>query len=516
MSLYDPRRLAGSSLFATALALLIVTPFASAQSPSSTERAAAAEAATAPAGLQPEAVSDQDIADAIEDRWLADGILDLNRIDITVDEGIAQIDGSASSLLEKQRAARIAEAVKGVRAVSNQLQVEPRAAADDDLVEKQIDTGLMFDPALGDGKVGVSVEDGIARLTGTVQSWPEWQSAERVAKGVRGVLAVTNDIEVRYPEQRSDAEIRSDVEERLRWDVRLSTVPLIVAVNDGVVQLSGTVASPAQKRWARWKSWVNGVQDVDAEAVIVSPWITADDWRAEREPIRDDSTIRDALTDALLYDPRVSTFNVAPEVDDGWVTLRGSVPALRAKQAAERVARHTVGVAGVINRIKVRPERPVGDADLASRILDALEANPYTEAIDTTVRVHDGQVTLTGTADTRFEKREAARVAAGVLGVTDVRNAIELIPIDPTWQDTWETDTSIPIVTTRGDADILDAVENQLFWSPFVDSDAIDVSVAGGIVTLDGTVDSWWEYNAAEANAFDAGVTTVINDLDVN
>jgi len=515
MSLNDPRRLAGSSLFATALALLIVPPFAGAQSPSATEQAAASEA-TVTAGSQPESISDRDIADAIEDRWLADGILDLNRIDITVDEGIAQIEGRASSLLEKQRAGRIAEAVRGVRAVSNQLQVQPRAAADDDLIEKQIDTGLMFDPALGDGKVDVSVEDGIVRLTGTVRSWPEWQSAERVAKGVRGVLAVNNDIEVRYPEQRSDAEIRADVEERLRWDVRLSTVPLMVAVNDGIVQLSGTVASPAQKRWARWKSWINGVKDVNADAVIVSPWITADDWRAEREPIRDDSAIRSALTDALLYDPRVSTFDVIPEVEAGWVTLRGEVPTLRAKQAAERVARHTVGVAGVTNRIKVRPEQGVDDADLASRILDALEANPYTEATDTTVRVHDGQVTLTGTADTRFEKREAARVAAGVLGVTAVRNAIELIPIDPTWQDTWETDTSIPIVTTRSDADILDEVQDQLFWSPFVDSDAIDVSVAGGIVTLDGTVDSWWEYNAAEANAFDAGVTTVINDLDVD
>jgi osmotically-inducible protein OsmY len=515
MSLNYSRRLAGSSLFATALALLIVTPFAGAQPPSSTEQAAAAQAIT-PAGSQPEAISDQDIADAIEDRWLADGILDLNRIDITVDEGIAQIDGRAASLLEKQRAARIAEAVKGVRAVSNQLQVEPGAAVDDDVIEKRITTGLMFDLALADSNLDVSVQDGVVKLTGIVQSWPERQSAERVAEGVRGVLAVDNAIEVRYPEQRSDAEIRADVEERLRWDIRLSTVPLMVAVDDGVVQLSGTVASPSQKRWARWKSWVNGVKDVNAEAVIVSPWITADDWRAEREPIRDDSTIRDALTDALLYDPRVSTFNVITEVEEGWVTLRGSVPALRAKQAAERVARHTVGVAGVTNRIKVRPEQGVDDADLASRILDALEANPYTEATDTTVRVHDGQVTLTGTADTRFEKREAARVAAGVLGVTDVRNAIELIPIDPTWQDTWETDTSIPIVTTRSDANILDEVQDQLFWSPFVDSDAIDVGVAGGIVTLEGTVDSWWEYNAAEANAFDAGVTTVINDLEVD
>ena len=105
MSLNDPRRLAGSSLFATALALLIVPPFAGAQSPSSTEKAAASEA-TVPAGSQPESISDQDIADAIEDRWLADGILDLNRIDITVDEGIAQIDSHSLISRPHTKAAR--------------------------------------------------------------------------------------------------------------------------------------------------------------------------------------------------------------------------------------------------------------------------------------------------------------------------------------------------------------------------------------------------------------------------
>lgn len=373
-------------------------------------------------------LSDQDIADAIEDRWLSDGILDLDRIDVTVDDGIAQIDGIAYSLLEKQRAMRIAEAVRGVRAVSNQLDVEPPAGVEDAEIRSQIETGLMFDPALGDGKVSVSVDEGIAILSGTVSSWPERHSAERVAEGVRGVVAVDNRIEVAKPEERVDAEIRADVEERLRWDVRLSTVPLAVSVEDGIVHLSGTVASAAQKRWARWKSWVTGVQGVVVEGVTVAPWRDDDDWRKKREPQVDDAAIQDAIADALLYDPRVSTFNVTADVADGWVTLRGQVPALSSKQAAERLARHTVGVTGVINRIRVRPDADgVDDSEIATRVLNALAANPYTDADAITVRVRDGRVTLTGVVETRSEKREAARVAAGVPAVTDVRNALELI-----------------------------------------------------------------------------------------
>jgi osmotically-inducible protein OsmY len=362
------------------LMLLLAAPAAGADGEAgvaSPPAAGAMDAGNPPA--RPE-VSDQDIADAIEDRWLGDGILDLNRITVTVDEGIAQIDGTATSLLEKQRATRIAEAVRGVRAVSNQLEVRPLSDGDDDLLQTRIETGLTFDPALGDGKVQVSVRDGIAHLTGTVASWPEKHSAERVAQDVRGVLAVDNALEVRYPDSRSDEEIRADVEERLRWDVRLSTVPLAVRVEDGVVVLSGQVASPAQRRWARWKSWVNGVEDVRVDEVLVSPWLSDDDWRPVREPVRDDAAIRDAVADALRYDPRVSRFDVTPSVEAGWVTLRGKVSALRAKQAAERVARHTVGVAGVTNRIKVRPDHAVDDDTLASRILAALTANPFTEA----------------------------------------------------------------------------------------------------------------------------------------
>jgi osmotically-inducible protein OsmY len=44
-----------------------------------------------------------------------------------------------------------------------------------------------------------------------------------------------------------------------------------------------------------------------------------------------------------------------------------------------------------------------------------------------------------------------------------------------------------------------------LWWSPFVDSDDVNVTVDDGVVTLTGAVDSWSEYNAAANNAYEGG-----------
>jgi hypothetical protein len=56
-------------------------------------------------------------------------------------------------------------------------------------------------------------------------------------------------------------------------------------------------------------------------------------------------------------------------------------------------------------------------------------------------------------------------------------------------------------------------VKRELWWSPFVDSDDINVTVEKGAVTLTGKVDSWPEYQIAAENAFQGGATWVYNLL---
>ena len=66
------------------------------------------------------------------------------------------------------------------------------------------------------------------------------------------------------------------------------------------------------------------------------------------------------------------------------------------------------------------------------------------------------------------------------------------------------------------DREIHANVESELFWSPFVDEDAISISVDDGVVTLAGAVASLREKEIARENALEGGAIRVNNDLVVD
>jgi len=78
------------------------------------------------------------------------------------------------------------------------------------------------------------------------------------------------------------------------------------------------------------------------------------------------------------------------------------------------------------------------------------------------------------------------------------------VPVDPYYK---------PDIGLRTDAEMKEDVEDELWWSPFVDSDDVSVSVDQGVVRLEGRVDSWSELRAAVENAYEGGAYSVDNDL---
>jgi hypothetical protein len=78
------------------------------------------------------------------------------------------------------------------------------------------------------------------------------------------------------------------------------------------------------------------------------------------------------------------------------------------------------------------------------------------------------------------------------------------------WYD-YDDGTSI-----KTDWEITEDVNDALFWSPFVESAEVKVTVDNGIARLTGTVDTWSEREAATRSALRAGAATVDNDLTVN
>jgi osmotically-inducible protein OsmY len=298
-----------------------------------------------------------------------------------------------------------------------------------------------------------------------------------------------------------------------------------VAVDDGVATLSGVVGSAAERSKARNLAWVAGVTDVEADELEVRRWARDEDLRTDKYVDVSDAAAHTALKDALLYDPRTTSYEITAQIDDGVATLRGSVDSLLAKRAAAQVARNTVGIRHVNNRIKVNPLPTREDGEIAEDVTAALERNPYVGRHEVTVAVTEGVAHLYGTVDSFYEKAQADDAAGAVAGVLEVDNNLDVADVtdsyiyDP-YVDDWYIygydwyDYEYP-AAMETDAEILDDIEDQLFWSPFVDSDDVNVSVEDGVATLTGEVDSWSEFEAARENAFEGGATWVKNYVTV-
>ncbi len=443
-----------------------------------------------------EPLSDADVSAAIETEMALDESVPSHLIDVETEAGIVTLSGSVSNILARDRAVHIAESTKGVRSVVNQIVVAPKHRTDEAIYDDVI-AALATDAATDSYEIKVKVTEGNVIMEGTVDSWAEKMLAEQEAKGVRGVKEVTNNLSVNFTAERKDTEIAADVKRQLAVDVMIDESLIDVSVTDGKVKLSGTVGSAAESRRAISDAWVNGVKEVDAAFDI--EWWARDQYRRKTATYMSDEQIRQAVTDAFVYDPLVSAFEPIVSVNNGVVTLTGTVDSLSAKLAAENTARNTVGVWRVVNLLRVRPEERLSDDEILQRVEDALAWDPYVERFDLAVSVENGKVFLHGTVDTAWEKARAQSVAAGVLGVIDVRNNLR-VGTEWTWRDDWE---------------IRQDVVSQLWWSPFVDSDSITIEVEQGVVTLRGSVDTWFERRKAAENAREGGAKYVWNRLEV-
>jgi len=442
-------------------------------------------------------LNDRDITTAIESDFLVDPAVPFHSIEVEVANGIATLSGSVDTIQARNRAAELAQTIKGVRAVVNDVSVTPVRRSDAEL-QRDVEWALINDPATDSYEVAVDAKDGLVTLKGQVDSWQEKQLVERVVEGVRGVKEIRNRIEFEVPAARLDSELESEIRERLKWNAWVDDGLVTVAVEDGEAQLSGTVGSALERGRAAGLAWVPGVKEVDISGLEVQ-WWARDEMRRDKYVRKSDAQIRQAVKDAFLYDPRVLSFNPDVSVDDGVVTLSGIVDNLQARRAAEKDARNTVGVAMVRNHLRVQPTNDATDQEITQKVEDALRRDPFVDRFEVGVTTFGREVSLAGEVDSWFDRSRAETVASTVQGVIDVHNNLEV-------------SREAALV---GDRRLEEAIEDELFWSPFVDSDEINVAVDGGVATLTGAVDNWADYSWAAENAREAGARSVRNNIKV-
>ena len=444
------------------------------------------------------AITDKAVTRAVERSIFVDSLVAHDGLDVRTENGIVTLQGGVPTLYGKERAVEHAQSIKGVRAVIDRIEVRAARRPDEEL-RLDVLEALRVDPATNSMKIAVTPHNGEIVLGGTVQSWAERELAAEVVKTVRDVQGVNNKLQIQLSGGRGDDELEADIRERLRTDVWLTGRIFDVAVSDGVVVLRGTVGSALEKNRALSRAHVLGVKTVDGTDVVVE-WWARNYMRQADYVFPTDSEITRAVKDALRHDPRVWTANPDIEVVAGAVTLRGVVGSLSAKQAAESDASGTLGVRTVNNYLKVRPAETKDDDSLARAVQARLAASALVDRYDIGVVAHQGTIVLTGSVDSDTEKQAAGELASRIQGVMGLRNRIAV-----------EGDGS----QLKSDRDIQEEIQDELWWSPFVDQEQVHVDVRDGVATLTGRVHSWWEKNRATKNAFEGGARVVRNKLEV-
>lgn len=442
--------------------------------------------------------ADEDITVAVERLMLTHEEVPSHWIDVSTHDGIVTLEGTIHNLLAKEKATEIAGHIEAVRSVVNRIDVRP-VERDDADIRADLVSALAMDTVADRYAITVRVDDGVVSLSGNVPEHAVKELCAEIAKGVRGVKGVENQITVDYIVERTDADIERLVERLLESDVRIDSGLVNVDVDDSRVILSGTVGSAAERSAAISTAWVLGTRQVDAEDLEVAWWKRDKMVRTDLDRIIQDPDIETAIRDALAEDPRVWAFDIDVRSSDGVIALRGTVGDLRAKRTAEDIAENTVGVRDVASYLRVRPEPVISDAEIIEEVEAALARDPFLGPFDVTVTCRNGLVMLYGTVDTHYERRQAENLASNVRGVIDVRNHIHVREMR----------------FGRNDEALEADIRNRLRWNPRLDSGRIQVEVSDGIATFTGVVPTRWAYREATRIATDSGARAIDNRLEI-
>ncbi len=138
--------------------------------------------------------SDRFIRDDVNFNLNTDYLLDGVAIVTRVNRGVVTLSGQVHTWYQKSRAEEIAERVKGVKQVINHLRVFREGSKSDRELAKEIKNRLKWNWNTWwvRDRINVEVVNGVAILTGDVDTWSERKEAARVAFKTRGIWEVDN------------------------------------------------------------------------------------------------------------------------------------------------------------------------------------------------------------------------------------------------------------------------------------------------------------------------------------
>jgi osmotically-inducible protein OsmY len=174
-------------------------------------------------------------------------------IAVAVKDGVVTLSGFVRSYWEKDVAERAVKRVYGVKGVANDIEVKLTGTRTDPEIARDAVQEIQNHISLPADKIKVTVRNGWVTLEGTVDWQYQKTLAESAVKKLRGVIGVTNSIEVKP--RVTPTEIKSKIENALKRSAEVDARRISVEVSGSTVRLYGSVRSFAEKQEAEQAAW---------------------------------------------------------------------------------------------------------------------------------------------------------------------------------------------------------------------------------------------------------------------
>lgn len=212
---------------------------------------------------------------------------------------------------------------------------------------------------------------------------------------------------------KSDIQLQADVIAELKWEPAIDASHIEVAVKDGIVVLTGQVESYSD----RWEAEAAAQRVSGTRALVVELDVCLPSANK-----RYDVDIARAVESKLEWSSQTPNNRIKVMVQEGWITLTGTVELFYQRRAAINAIRDLMGVTGISNQIAIKPRTGIIKADIEA----ALSRRTSSDVDKISVEVDGEDVTLYGSVHSWSERELAEHSAWGSPGVRHVINNISV------------------------------------------------------------------------------------------
>ena len=211
--------------------------------------------------------------------------------------------------------------------------------------------------------------------------------------------------------------------------------------------------------------------------------------------MKSNEDLQSDVQNAIKWESSLNAAEIGVTAIDGVVTLTGTVDSYAKKLEAEDATKKVAGVKALVEKIEIKfsNTEKKDDTDIVAEVLNTLKWNWEIPSEDIKVKVENGWVRLEGEVQWNYQREAAKRAVKNLWGVLGVISNINI-----------ETKDNLEKKN----------IQDALLRNGAINEQHIDVKVIGNKVTLNGTVNSWYQRDEAGRIAWNApGVWAVENKL---